>query len=169
MLRFRYTIDLFEHLPFGDGKRPLETHTGTILAEDYSSAKEKVWPLITKRGEELHKQHGVIVAYGNVQIALVQEGEGTATITLADYQQAHEEGRQLAPETQILTSAAELSQSEMAQLNAIFTEIKADLATAWHKHMCKPKVVEATAHEAIVMRDKPPAPDRNQTCSLTEQ
>jgi hypothetical protein len=74
-MNFKYTVALSEHLPFGDGKKPLETHTGIIEAKDYSDAKEKAWGPIVERGKQIQTQQGIIVAYGNVQIALTNEQE----------------------------------------------------------------------------------------------
>ena len=72
-MKFKYTVAISEHLPFGDGKRFIEMHTGMVSAPDYVSAKEKAWKPIGERGEILQKELGIIVAYGHVQILVCRD------------------------------------------------------------------------------------------------
>lgn len=77
-MKFKYTVDLSEHLPYDEGKRPIETHTGIVEAEDYLSAKEQAWAPIGQRAKEIQQERGIIVAIGNIQIDRASEAEVAA-------------------------------------------------------------------------------------------
>lgn len=69
MLRFKYTVTINALPAYGDKQR-VENLTGTVEAENQSSAYERVKIFAWDRCQELKEQRGGIFGYENVRVEL---------------------------------------------------------------------------------------------------
>jgi len=65
---FTFTIPLFEQQPYDEDKKPIETFTGEVEAQEYGIARKSVWVLIMARVNKIRAGTGAMIGCGHLQL-----------------------------------------------------------------------------------------------------